>query len=265
MKKWMKRLGIAVAGVLMVVGLAACGKQANSSQPQLVKKGTITVGMEGTYAPYSYRENGKLTGFEVELAQKLGKKMGYKVKIVPTKWDSLIAGVGSKKLDMAINDIAMTPDRKKAYLFSDPYIYSKSALIMKKDNTSIKSISDIKDKKIAAGTGTANADNVKKFKGQTVASSDFSTSMSLIRQGRVEAALNSKEAFLYYQKSTGANDLKYAEVPTNKIPEQSIGILMGKNNKGLQKKVNKALAELRKDGTLKQLSEKYFDGDVTAK
>ena len=77
--------------------------------------------------------------------------------------------------------------------------------------------------------------------------------------------MNSKEAFLYYQKSTGASDLKYAEVPTNKIPEQSIGILMGKNNKGLQKKVNKALAELRKDGTLKQLSEKYFNGDITNK
>lgn len=263
MKKLMKRLGLAAAGILMVCGLAACGKQTSSTQPQLVSKGTLTVGLEGTYAPYSYRQNGKLTGFEVELAQQLAKKMGYKVKFVPTKWDSLIAGVGAKKFDLAINDIAMTPERKKAYRFSDPYIYSKSALIMKKDDQAIKQVGDIKGQKIAAATGTANADNVKKFGGQNVSSTDFATAMSLVREGRVAAAMNSKEAFLYYQKSTGASDLKYQEIPTSKIKEQPIGILMGKNNAGLQKKVNKALAELRKDGTLTRLSEKYFDGDIT--
>ncbi len=265
MKKWLKRLGLSVAGVAAVCLLAACGKSTSSSQPQLVTKGTLTVGLEGTYAPYSYRKNGKLTGFEVELARDLAKKMGYKVKFVPTKWDSLIAGVGSKKFDIAINDIAMTSARKKAYLFSTPYIYSKSALIMKNSNTSITSIKDIKGKKIAAATGTANADNVKKFGGTTVSSTDFSTAMSLVRQGRVEAALNSKEAFLYYKKTTGASDLKYQEVSTKQIASQPIGILMSKNNKGLQKKINKALASLRKDGTLKKLSIKYFGEDITNK
>ena len=266
MKKWMKRLSVVAASLVAMVALAACGKSSSSSsEPQLVTKGTLTVGLEGTYAPYSYRENGKLTGFEVDLARDLAKKMGYKVKFVPTKWDSLIAGVGSKKFDMAINDIAMTPERQKSYLFSTPYIYSKTALIMKSDNTTIKGIADIKGKKIAAATGTANAQNVKQFGGETVSSTDFSTAMELVRQGRAEAALNSKEAFLYYQKSTGATDLKYQEVPSSKIPVQKIGVLMAKNNKGLQTKVNKALAELRKDGTLKKLSEKYFHGNITDK
>lgn len=106
---------------------------------------------------------------------------------------------------------------------------------------------------------------MKKFGGETVSSTDFSTAMELVRQGRAEAALNSKEAFLYYQKSTGTTDLKYQEVPSSKIPVQKIGVLMAKNNKGLQTKVNKALAELRKDGTLKKLSEKYFHGNITDK
>ena len=113
MKKWMKRLSVVAASLVAMVALAACGKSSSSSsEPQLVTKGTLTVGLEGTYAPYSYRENGKLTGFEVDLARDLAKKMGYKVKFVPTKWDSLIAGVGSKKFDVAINDIAMTPERQ---------------------------------------------------------------------------------------------------------------------------------------------------------
>ncbi|WP_251545846.1 transporter substrate-binding domain-containing protein [Limosilactobacillus caecicola] len=265
MKKWMKRLAVIGASLLAAVTLAACGKSSSSSSPQLVKKGTITVGLEGTYAPYSYREHGKLTGFEVDLARALAKKMGYKVKFVPTKWDSLIAGVGSHKFDMAINNIAMTSARKKAYLFSTPYIYSKTALIMKKDNTTIKNVNDIKGKKIAAATGTANADNVKKFGGQNVSSDDFATAMALIRQGRVQAAMNSKEAFLYYQRTNNASDLKAITVPTNKIPSQPIGILMAKNNKALKTKVDKALKELRKDGTLKRLSEKYFKENITDK
>lgn len=265
MKKWLKRISVAVVGLGAMVTLAACGKSSATSQPKLVTKDTLTVGMEGTYAPYSYRENGKLTGFEVDLAKDVAKKMGYQVKFVPTKWDSLIAGVGAKKFDLAINDIAMTPERQKAYTFSTPYIYSKTALITKQDNNAIKNVNDIKGKKIAAATGTANAQNVKKFGGQVVSSSDFASAMALVQQGRVEAAMNSQEAFLYYQQTNKNDGLKSMVIPTDKIPAQGIGILMAKDNKGLQKKVNKALEELRKDGTLKQLSEKYFHADITEK
>lgn len=265
MKTWIKRMGLAAVGLVAMVTLAACGKASSARQPQLVTKDTLTVGLEGTYAPYSYRQDGHLTGFEVDLARDVAKKMGYKVKFVPTKWDSLIAGVGAKKFDLAINDIAMTPERKKAYAFSTPYIYSKSALIMKQDNTAIKNINEIKGKPIAAATGTANAENVKKFGGQVVSSSDFASAMALVQQGRVQAALNSNEAFLYYQQTNHGDGLKAVMVPTDKIPAQGIGILMDKHNPGLQKKVNKALAELRQDGTLKQLSEKYFHADITEK
>ncbi|MCW8105574.1 transporter substrate-binding domain-containing protein, partial [Lactobacillus mulieris] len=93
----------------------------------------------------------------------------------------------------------------------------------------------------------------------------FSTAMELIRQNRVVAAMNSKEAFLYYQKSQHVTDLKYVEIPTNQIPAQEIGIMMSKGNSSLQKKINKALNDLREDGTLSQLSKKYFDGDITKK
>ncbi|MGO3548730.1 MAG: transporter substrate-binding domain-containing protein, partial [Paucilactobacillus nenjiangensis] len=93
MKKWFKIAAIAALGLLLTITLTACGKSSSSDSVQLKTKGTLTVGLEGTYAPYSYREDGKLKGFEVELARDVAKKMGYKVKFVPTKWDSLIAGV----------------------------------------------------------------------------------------------------------------------------------------------------------------------------
>ncbi|KRL63786.1 transporter substrate-binding domain-containing protein [Lactobacillus psittaci] len=261
MKSWIKKIGIIAGLGILSVGIVACSNQKSS---EVLNKSTLTVGLEGTYAPYSYRQNGKLTGFEVELAKNVAKKLNYKVKFVPTKWDSLIAGIGAKKFDIAINDIAMTPEREKAYAFSTPYIYSKSALIMK-NSTSLNSIKDIKGKKIAAATGTANADNVKKFGGDNVSSTDFSTAMELVRQNRVVAALNSKEAFLYFAKSQHVTDLKYKTIPTSQIASQGIGIMMAKNNKSLQKRINKALAQMRADGSLKKLSIKYFGDDITNK
>lgn len=115
-KKTIFRRIVAVAALIATTaGLAACSSSSKSSsntkttyKTELVKKNTLTVGTEGEYKPYAYRENGKMTGFEVELAKAIGKKMGVKVTIVPTKWDSLIAGVGSGRFDLAMDNITAT-------------------------------------------------------------------------------------------------------------------------------------------------------------
>jgi len=75
-------------------------KADNGDKTSLVKKGTLTIGLEGTYAPFSYRQDGKLKGFEVDLAKKVAEKAGLKAKFVPTAWDGLIAGIGANKFDV---------------------------------------------------------------------------------------------------------------------------------------------------------------------
>lgn len=266
MKKWVKRIGIFGLGLLVAVTLTACGKQSsNSNKPQLKTSGTLTIGLEGTFAPYSYRENGKLTGFEVELGKAIAKKAGLKAKFVPTKWDSLIAGVGDRKFDVVLNDVTITKARQKHYDFATPYIYSKTVLITKKNNTDIKSIDDIKGKKIAVGTGTDNAVQAKKYGADILSSSQFSDTLALIKQGRAEGTLNSREAFLAYLKDNPKADLKYQVVPTSKVKAAKIAPLISKDNPGLKKKINKAIKELRADGTLKKLSNKYFTSDITEK
>nr|WP_283583981.1 transporter substrate-binding domain-containing protein [Limosilactobacillus difficilis] len=261
MMKLLRRIAAVMVAFLLMVSLTACGK--SSSQARLVHPHTLTVGVEGTYAPYAYRKNGKLTGFEIEVSRQLAKQMGYKVKFVPTKWDSLIAGLGSKKFDVVLDNIAETPARKKAYAFSKPYAYAKDALIMRKDNNFIHNMKDIKGQRIAAGTGSVNADNVKKWHGHVVSMSDFSAAVSLVRQKRVAALLDANAAYLYYQRQNPSADLKSVVVPSNQVPTQKIGVLMNKHNPGLQKQVNQALTHLRKNGTLKRLSMKYFNGDIT--
>lgn len=270
MKKTHKIIGILLVALSALLVLSACGNSKSSTkstsyQSELKTDDTLTIGLEGTFAPYSYREDGKLTGFEVELGKAIAKQLDVKVKFVPTKWDSLIAGLGSKKFDAVLNNITINAQRKKHYIFSTPYIYSRSVLITKKSNTTIKSVNDIKGKKIAEGTGTDNERNAQRYGADTVPSNAFENSLALVRQGRVAGTINSREAFLAYSKSNSTNDLKYQLIPDNKIKPAEISVMFNKQSPALQKKVNKALKTLRADGTLTKLSKQYFGTDITKK
>lgn len=272
MKKWIKKLSVAVLGVALAVTLTACGQSASktssassaaSSNLGLQKSGTLTIGLEGTFKPYSYRENGKLTGFEVDLGKAVAKKLGVKAKFVPTKFDSLIAGLDVNKYDVVINDIAETPARENKYLFSTPYIYSKSQLAVKK-SSSIKKITEIKGTKIAQTTTSNNAADAKRL-GATVTPTDgFQQSIDLVSQGRVAGTINSREAFYAFFKQNKHSDIRLIDAGSS-IATSKIGAIFTKKHAKLQKQISKAIQELRQDGTLTKLSKKYFGGDVTKK
>ncbi|WP_054671943.1 transporter substrate-binding domain-containing protein [Lentilactobacillus senioris] len=260
-----KLTALITATLAIVLVLAGCGKK-QSADSELVTPKTLTVGLEGTYAPYAYRQNGKLQGFEVELGQQMAKKMGLKAKFIPpTKWDSLIAGLGAKKFDVVLNNITVTPERKKQFIFSTPYIYSKSALILPK-NSKITSVDQIKGKTFPEGTGTENSIQAKKFGGANVIPSEtFQNTVALISQGRAQGTINSREAFLSWAKDNPKNNLKTMNISTDKIAASEIAAMFNKNSPKLRTKANKALKELRADGTLARLSKKYFTADITQK
>ena len=265
-RNFILRIEVLVATIAIAFGIfTVLTPKANASsyKDDLINKDQLTIGLEGTYKPYSYRSNGKLTGFEVDLGKALAKQMGVKVKFVPTKWDSLIAGVGASKYDIVLNNITQTPERKKVYIFSNPYIYSRYAVISSKKNK-INSLKEIKNKKFAEGTGTNNEILAKKYKATIVSSGDFATSLSLIRQGRVQGTINAAEAYYAYAKTNKVSDLHFKDL-SKQVKPVKISALLNKKNKKLQKRINKALKTLKDNGTLKQLSEKYFGSDITKK
>lgn len=263
-RKIVKLGSVFIGAALLTVGLSACSSKSSSATENLGlnQKGKLTIGLEGTYAPYSYRKNGKLTGFEVELGKALAKQMGLKAKFVPTKWDGLVAGLGSNKYDIVLNNITKTPERAKSYLFSKPYIYSRYVLISSTDKSSLNSLKDIKGLKFAEGTGTNNEQVAKKFGAEIVPSGDFTTSIALIKQGRVAGTINAREAWLAYKKSNSTTGLKVKDVSSEQKAAQVVALFNKKSTK-LQQKTNQALAKLRQNGTLTKLSKKYFNGDIT--
>lgn len=262
MKFWKKAL-LTVAALTLGTSAGISSIHAASSvvNSELKNKGELTIGLEGTYSPYSYRKNNKLTGFEVDLGKAVAKKMGLKAKFVPTKWDSLVAGLGSGKYDVVMNNITQTPERAKQYNFSTPYIKSRFALIVPADSK-IKSLKDIKGKKVVAGTGTNNADIAKKFGAKLVPNGDFASAVGMIKQGRADAEINSREAWYAYSKKNSTKGLKMIDVSSEQKPAK-ISALFNKKDTAIQSSYNKALKELQQDGTVKKLSEKYFGADIT--
>ena len=135
------KYGKLIKSIAAFVGVASLGLAFNVARPaqasadkisaatssELKQKGTLTIGLEGTFAPYSYRKDGKLTGFEVELGKDIAKQMGLKAKFVPTKWDGLIEGVNTGKYDIVLNNVTVTKERQAKFGFSTPYIYSHFA------------------------------------------------------------------------------------------------------------------------------------------
>ncbi|KRK70954.1 transporter substrate-binding domain-containing protein [Lacticaseibacillus nasuensis] len=263
----MKKFAIAFVSLVLVGVLAACGQSSKTSKTdsinsELSTKGTLTIGLEGTYQPYSYHNDGKLTGYEVELGRAIAKEMKLKPKFVETKWDSLIAGIDVNKYDVILNNVAKTPERAAKYRFTTAYTSGKSQLAVLKTNKTIKSIKDIKGKKMAQSVTSNNAANVKKLGGTIVPVDGFAQSISLIEQGRADGTVNDAASFYSYLQQKPDAPIKLIAVGNAITPTPARGLLR-KDDTALQQGVDKALAKLRADGTLSKLSKQFFGGDVT--
>jgi cystine transport system substrate-binding protein len=225
--------------------------------------GTLKVGLEGTYPPFNYQdESGQLTGFEVDFAKALAKELGVKAEFQPTKWDGILAALESKRLDVVINQVTISEERKQKYDFSTPYTVSGiQALTRKADADSIKNPADLASKKVGVGLGT----NYEQWLKENVPQADIRTydddptKFQDLNVGRIDVILVDRLAAFEMVEKTG-NRLAVAG---DAFSRQESGIALRKGNPQLLAAIDSAIAKLRADGTLKQLSEKWFKADVT--
>ena len=208
---------------------------------------TLLVGTEGTYAPFTFHDkDGKLTGFDVEIIEKVAQKLGWKVEFKETAWDGMYAGLNAKRFDVIANQTNPSPERLKKYDYSAPYNYSAGVIVTKADNDSIKSFPDLKGKK-SAQSATSNWSKDARDNGAIIVTVDsLAQNLEAVKQGRVDATVNDKLAVLDYFKKQPNAGLKIAVESDKKIPT---GFAFLKGEEPLIAKVNQALEELRQDGT----------------
>lgn len=267
----LRRSVLAATVAAAALALAGCGASpsdsptdsgTDTSLSSVVSKGELTIATEGTYKPFSYHEDGSgaLTGFDVEIAEAVAKKLGVKTNFQETQWDGIFAGLEAGRFDTIANQVSINPERQAKYDFSAPYTVSQGVIVTKSDNNDITSFESLKGKTTAQSL-TSNWYQLATESGANVeAVEGWAQGVALVRQGRVDAIVNDKLTYLDYAKSTPDAGLKIAAETTD-TSQSAFAFRKGATE--LSTAVDKALAELDAEGTLTSISEKYFGSDVT--
>jgi cystine transport system substrate-binding protein len=264
--------GTAAALALAVSGCAASSDsgsgegggstEAASSLQEIQDSGVLTVGTEGTYKPFSFHEEGtgELTGYDVEVITAVGEKLGVEVEFEETQWDAIFAGLEAGRFDAIANQVSITDERTEKYDFSEPYTVSSGVIVTSADNNEISSFEDLKGKTTAQSL-TSNWYELAQESGATVeAVEGWAQSIALLQQGRVDATINDELTYLDYQNTSEDPSIKVA-AETEETSQSAVAFAKGSTE--LVEAVNEALGELRADGTLAEISTKYFGTDVS--
>ena len=227
------------------------------------QRGTLRVGLEGTYAPFGYQdEKGDLVGFDVDVARAVAGKMGLKAEFLPGKWEGILAALETGRFDVVVNQVTISDERRKAYDFSRPYTFSGLQILVRKDRArDITGPDDLAGKRVGVLLGTNHEQWLKDHapKAAIRTYDEDATRNQDLLVGRIDAILNDRLIVGSVTKIYGGNLV--ASGPMLSDTRQAIAV--GKGNADLVAALDQALAALAADGTLKTISEKWFSTDVT--
>ena len=241
------------------------GESADDLLAQIKERGSIIVAMEGTWAPWTYHdEDDNLVGYVVEVAQNIAEKLGVEVEFIEGAWDGLLAGLDAGRYDIMVNGVGVTEERAEKYNFSTPYAYNKTAVIVRGDYDEISSMEDLKGKKTANTISSTYAAQAEAYGATVTGVDDLNQTIELLLSKRIDATLNAEVVFNDYKKEHPDSNIKIATY-SDQVEEIAIPIRKGDDTVTLLEAVNDALDEMAKDGTLTELSEKYFGMDISKK
>ena len=269
---------MAAAGVLTLAGCssnsgssaaasgAASSAASTGAADQLAAiqaNGKLVVALEGAWQPWSYHdESDTLVGYDVEVSRAIAEKLGVEPEYVESDWDSLFAGLDAGRYDIVCNGVEVTDERAKTYDFTEPYGYIHTALAVRKDNDEITSFEDLKGKTTANSLASTYMELAESY-GATVQGIDtLEETIQLLTAGRIDATLNANVSFYDYLNVHPDADFKLV-AQTEDASHVAIPIVKSEDSSFLDA-LNSAIDELRADGTLKELGEKYFGQDISS-
>lgn len=259
-------IGVAIALIIIiaiVVGIKVLGKDTKESTE--IGKETFVLGLDDSFPPMGFRnEDNEIVGFDIDLAKEVCKKLDMEFKAQPISWAAKEQEIDSGNIDCIWNGFSYTEERDKTLTLSDAYIEDQSLFFVK--DSSIKSDEDLKGKKIGVQTGSLQDEElegskVKENAGEIVGYSDNLTALMDLEAGNIDAVYMDNIAGNYIM-TTKNKDFKTFE--STELSDK-VGMVIGfkKGNTELKDKVQKALLELKEEGKVKEISEKWFGKDIT--
>lgn len=270
----MKKLtALLLAGVLGAAMLVGCGNNSSesdnsnaassagtsdsSSSVTTVNEGVLTMATNATFPPYEYYEGDEIVGIDAEIAQAVAEKLGLELKIEDMEFDSIITAVQQGKADMGLAGMTITPDREENVNFSDTYATGIQSVIVKEDSD-IASIDDLDGKKIGVQLSTTGdiyatddygKENVEQY-------NKGADAVMALTQGKVDAVIiDNQPAKSFVESTEGLKilDTEYAE--------EEYAACINKENTALLEAINGALEELKADGTIQSILDKYISAE----
>ena len=267
---------MAAAGVLSLAGCssntsastasstAASASAAAANKLEAIQSnGKLVIALEGAWQPWSFHdESDTLVGYDVEVSRAIAEKLGVEPEYVESDWDSLFAGLDAGRYDLVCNGVEVTEERAKTYNFTTPYGYIHTALAVRKDNEDIKSFEDLAGKTTANSLASTYMELAESY-GATVQGIDtLEETIQLLTAGRIDATLNANVSFYDYLNVHPDADFKLV-AQTEDASHVAIPVVKSEDSSFLDA-LNSAIDELRADGTLKELGEKYFGQDISS-
>ncbi|WP_040474689.1 amino acid ABC transporter substrate-binding protein [Marinobacter algicola] len=233
------------------------------SAPVLAQGDPLRVGMSGQYFPFTFVEQDKLKGFEVDVMNAVGKEMGREIQYQTANFSGLFGMLESGRIDTVANQITITEERQKAYIFSEPYVYDGAQVVTKEGNTEVESVEDLKGKTVAVNLGSnfeallrelpyADEINIKTYESNLERDTALGRVDAFVMD-RVSASQIIKEKPLPLELAGPT----FSQI-TNAYPFRNT-----EAGQALRDEVNAALTILRDNGTLAAISEKWFGTDIT--
>ena len=264
MKKFLVGLLTVALAASMLVG---CGKKeektkTDNSLKDVQSKKELILGLDASFPPMGFTDKKQnIIGFDIDLAKEVTKRMGVKLKLQPINWDSKEQELDTGKIDCIWNGLTISKQRQKVMLCSECYMDNHQVLVVPA-NSKIKSLKDIKKQNVGVQKGSTAADavdNTKELKDANIQLlADNVQILNDLGNGLDAAVMDEVVAKYYTKKDAG----KY-KVLEDSVTTEKYVIGFRKDDKALCKEVIKQLKAMAKDGTLKKISTKWFDEDIT--
>ncbi|NRT77295.1 amino acid ABC transporter substrate-binding protein [Clostridium beijerinckii] len=270
-----KKLTVVAIIATLGVSLVACGGNANkSSESKAAKsaldKDELVIGLDDTFVPMGFKnENGEIVGFDVDLANAVGKKLNKKVKFQSIDWSMKETELNNGNIDLIWNGYSITDERKEKVEFSKPYLSNTQVIVTLADST-IKSKNDLAGKKVGAQNGSTAVDAVeaagdieKSFDGgKLVTFEDNNAALMDLEAKRLDAIVVDEILARYYMKARGEEKYK---ILTDNFGSEKYGVGIKKGDTKFVEAFDKALDEVISDGTAADISKKWFEQDIILK
>ncbi|MPV39115.1 transporter substrate-binding domain-containing protein [Georgenia subflava] len=267
-----RKTTVAVAAAALATVLAACSGTATDDETTAAAGGeesrTLRVGSTGQSYPNSFQEDGELIGFDVEVIETAAANLGWDVEWTNTDFAGLMGQLEAGRLDTVANAVAITEERSEIYDFTEPYAYYGAQIVTNEANDDINELEDLAGRTVAGVLGSNNTAHLERWAEESGTGVEVRTyetrdgATQDVINNRVDGYINSRPVLLAEIERTDA-PLKMVGDP---IAYEGVGFPLAKTDEGAE--LHAALTEqvgvLREDGTLAELSEKYFGEDITS-